>query len=200
MHSNNSIAFFDFDGTITNKDSLLEFIKFTRGKARFYFGFLLNSPWLLAFKFKLISNQRAKERILTHFFGGMPLTVFDEWSARFSREWIPGIVRGKALKEIATLQAAGFRIVIVSASPGNWILPWSEGIGAKLIATELETKPNGLLTGRIRGKNCHGQEKVSRIRAEFRLEEFDPIYTYGDTSGDIPMLKLGNHPFMKPFR
>jgi phosphatidylglycerophosphatase C len=41
---------------------------------------------------------------------------------------------------------------------------------------------------------------VNRIRLEFRLEEYRSIYTYGDTKGDLPMLRLGHHSFMKPFR
>lgn len=41
------IVAFDFDGTITNRDTLLEFIKFAKGKTAFYLGFLLHLPWLL---------------------------------------------------------------------------------------------------------------------------------------------------------
>ena len=47
---------FDFDGTLTTKDTLLEMIKFAKGKTRFLLGFLLYSPIcsvslaLLAFK------------------------------------------------------------------------------------------------------------------------------------------------------
>lgn len=33
------IVAFDFDGTITNRDTLLEFIKFAKGKTAFYLGF-----------------------------------------------------------------------------------------------------------------------------------------------------------------
>jgi phosphatidylglycerophosphatase C len=205
------IAFFDFDGTITDKDTLLEFIIFTRGKMRFYLGFLLNSPWLIAFKIKLIPNQRAKEAVLKFFFGKMPVAVFEEYCLRFATERIPGLVRPKAAKEIGMLQEKGFKVVIVSASPGNWILPWSQTIQADLIATRLETRTDAAgstpaaehierLTGKISGKNCHGKEKVRRIRELFNLEDYNPIQAYGDSGGDRPMLALAHHPFMKPFR
>lgn len=39
------IVAFDFDGTITNRDTLLEFIKFAKGKTAFYLGFLLHLPY-----------------------------------------------------------------------------------------------------------------------------------------------------------
>ena len=65
------IAFFDFDGTITTKDTLLEVIKYRHGKNKFYFGFLLHSPWLVAYKLGIISNQLAKEKVLRYFFRKM---------------------------------------------------------------------------------------------------------------------------------
>lgn len=200
------IAFFDFDGTITTRDTLLEFIRYSKGIPRFYLGFILNSPWLLAYKIKLISNQRAKQRILRHFFNHTPLHQFQQTCEAFVREALPALLRPKALKEISRLKAAGATVVIVSASPENWIRDWTSSIGAELLATRLETAPDknsgkpDRLTGRIFRANCHGDEKVRRIKEVYTLEEYDEIYTYGDSNGDRPMLKLGTASFYKPFR
>ncbi len=203
---NGTIAFFDFDGTITTKDTLLEFIRHSKGTTRFYLGFLLTSPWLIAYKIKLISNQSAKEKVLRHFFRHTPLDRFDQECQSFARDVLPGLIRPKALHEIAKLKAAGVSVVIVSASPDNWIRPWATALDAALLATRLETVPAKdpdpvpRLTGRILQKNCHGEEKVRRIREAYTLEDFTAIYTYGDTGGDRPMLKLGTASFYKPFR
>lgn len=201
------IAFFDFDGTITTKDTLLEFIRFSKGKIPFYIGFVLNSPWLMAYRVGLISNQAAKERILAWFFRKTPLTHFQDTCDRFATAVVPGLIRPKALREIGILQEKGFSIVIVSASPENWIHKWAENIRAGLLATRLETQPgNGKqdkearLTGRILGKNCHGIEKVRRIGENFKLDTYNEIYAYGDSSGDKPMLSLAHHSFYQPFR
>lgn len=198
------IAFFDFDGTITTKDTLLEFIKYSKGVRRFYLGFLLNSPWLVAYRLKLISNQRAKERILRFFFRNSAVAAFQEQCDAFAADILPGLVRSRALEEIACLQRSGSKIVVVSASPENWISGWCEKIGAALLATRLETtgKEPGLkkISGNILGANCHGEEKVRRIRQSYTLAEYVDIYTYGDTRGDRPMLGLGTVSFYKPFR
>jgi HAD superfamily hydrolase (TIGR01490 family) len=198
------IAFFDFDGTITTKDTLLEFIRFSRSGIHLAVGFVLNSPWLIAMKLKLISNQSAKERILTHFFGGQPLALFDQHCDAFSREVLPRLIRQKAVAEITRLREAGATVVIVSASPENWIKQWAAQAGAELIATRLavfeDKKGETRLTGRIEGNNCHGEEKVSRIRQRFALPDYNEIYTYGDTGGDKPMLRLGTASFFKPFQ
>ncbi|HEY4287093.1 MAG TPA: HAD-IB family hydrolase [Puia sp.] len=197
------IAFFDFDGTITTKDTLLEFIKFSKGTLPFYIGFALNSPWLIAYRLKFISNQKAKERILTWFFHNMPLSAFQRSCDEFAQTRIPALIRPKALHEIGLLKEKGIAVVIVSASPENWLHGWTENIEAQLLATKLETnqlKGDTRLTGKIRGFNCHGQEKVRRINEAFPASDYNILYAYGDTSGDKPMLALAAHPFFKPFR
>jgi phosphatidylglycerophosphatase C len=204
------IAFFDFDGTLTFQDTLLEFIRFSKGTTKLYLGFLLHSPLLVAYKLKIISNQLAKEAILRFFFRKMPLDRFEALCTEFTRRRLPALLRPKGIEEIRRLQENGFEIVIVSASPGNWIRPWADTIGATLIATRLETRPvrspadpaapATRLTGNIQGQNCHGTEKINRIKEQFLLGEYDSIYAYGDTKGDLPMLALGTRSFMKPFR
>jgi phosphatidylglycerophosphatase C len=203
---NRQIAFLDFDGTITTKDTLLEMIKFSKGSFRFYLGFLINSPWLLAWKAGIISNQRAKERMLTWFFGGMQLDAFQDTCNRFAATAIPNLIRPKAIHEIRLLQAKAVEVVIVSASPANWLQPWTDRLGVALLATRLETSSHPgtpitpRLTGKIQNHNCHGEEKVRRIRESFDLSDYDHIIAYGDSKGDKPMLALAANSFFKPFR
>lgn len=193
------LALFDFDGTITTHDTLLEFIKFSKGKTAFYNGFVRNAPYLVGMKIKLLRNQQVKERILAHFFSGMPLETFQQYCDDFAARIIPGLLRPGAVKEIERLKQEGATIVIVSASPENWIRKWAEKEGLQLIATQLETK-NNLLTGKITGNNCYGAEKVARIAALFNTQQFDHVLAYGDSSGDRPMLALAHSPYYKPFR
>jgi HAD superfamily hydrolase (TIGR01490 family) len=192
------IAFFDFDGTITTRDTLLEFIKFAKGKWAFYSGFLYNIFYLIAYKIKLISNQEAKEKVLSYFFKDMDLIEFDKLSEAFSKKKLPSIIRHGAEKEIARLQQGNFVVVIVSASPENWIRHWCKERNLILIASELEVI-NGKVSGKISGKNCHGEEKVRRILEKYVLKEYDEIYAYGDTKGDLPMLGLATKSFYQPF-
>lgn len=192
------IAFFDFDGTITTKDTLLEFVRHHKGSFRLYLGFLLTSPWMVAYKLKLISNQKAKEKFLSFFFHNYPLAKFHELCASFAKEAIPQLIRPKALEEITRLQQAGAEVVIVSASPENWIRPWSDRTGLQLLSTRLVVKDEKL-TGKIMGRNCHGEEKVRRIKEAFTLSDYDEVYAYGDTRGDLPMLRMANISFYKPF-
>ncbi len=193
------IAFFDFDGTITKKDTLLEFIKYSKGELGFLLGFLLNSPYLIAYKLKIISNQKAKERILRFFFRKTSLEAFQQKCNAFASEKLPGLIHAKAADEIKRLKNIGAEIVIVSASPQNWIEPWVKSMQLHLIATRLEIRDQKI-TGNIEGLNCHGAEKVRRIQEIYSLADYDEVYTYGDSKSDKPMLQLGTVQFFKPFR
>lgn len=193
------IAFFDFDGTITTRDTMLEMIRYTFGPWKFMLGFMLNSPFIVAYKLKLISNQVAKQQVLKYFFGKLGTEKFNALCKEYAEEGIPVVLRAKAMKEIELLKANGAAVVIVSASPENWLQPWCEANNLQLIATRMQVR-NNRITGKIEGLNCHGEEKVRRIRETFDLSQYDQIYCYGDTNGDKPMLGLATVSFFKPFR
>ncbi|HEY4155886.1 MAG TPA: HAD-IB family hydrolase [Puia sp.] len=193
------IAFFDFDGTITTRDTLPEIIRFQKGTLSLYTGLLRHFPLLLAYKLKIVSNDRAKQKVLRYFFGGMNAGLFQQNCDLFAEERLSRLIRPAALEEINKLKKEKTEVVIVSASAGNWIRKWSDSLELELVSTSLEIK-NGLITGRIAGKNCHGEEKVRRIREKWNLNEFDEVYAYGDTEGDRPMLALATKSFFRPFR
>ena len=193
------IAFFDFDGTITKKDTLLEFIRFTKGSFSFYTGFLVNLPYLFAYKFKIISNQSAKERVLKFFFNGTAVEEFNRKCQQFAELIVPKLVRLKALDEIERLKGLNITVVVVSASPENWIEHWTKALGLELIASRLEIL-NGKVTGKILGQNCHGDEKVVRIKEVYDLSSYNIIAAYGDSGGDKPMLALAEHAYYRPFK
>jgi HAD superfamily hydrolase (TIGR01490 family) len=193
------IAFFDFDGTITSRDTFMEIIKFQQGDFSFYIGILLNLPWLLGYKFGFIPNDTAKQRLLKYFFGGMKEEIFQKSCDAFAATRLSRLIRREALEEISKLKTNNTEIVIVSASAANWIRKWSDSLSLELVSTSLEIK-GGVITGRIDGKNCYGEEKVRRIQERWNLSDFGEIYAYGDSDADKPMLSLATKSFYKPFK
>ena len=193
------IAFFDFDGTITTKDTLFEVIKHHKGILKFGAGMLFNAPYLIGFKIKLITNQYAKEKILEYFFKGMDVSAFQKICDDFATGYLPSLVRPGAAAEIQRLKYSGFEVVVVSASAGNWIKAWADEIGVQLIASRLEIIDEKV-TGKLKGDNCNGGEKVARIKLLYDVSQYDEIYGFGDSKGDKPMLALATKSFYKPFR
>ena len=194
-----SLALFDFDGTITTTDSLIEFICFVRGKVRFFLGLVILSPVLVAYKMGLIPNWKAKEILLSYFLKGMREVEFRMWCERFTHEVIPYLIRERAAERIRQHVECGDRVVVVSASPEAWIGPWARANNLEWIGTRMDIC-NNCLSGKFFGKNCHGEEKVERVRSYLELSEYTEIYTYGDSKGDLPLINLGTHRNYRPSR
>ncbi len=194
-----TLVFFDFDGTITTDDSLIKFIRFVVGDAKFIWGMALLSPMLTAYKLKFIPNYKAKQYMLSYFFKGMREEKFMQVANEYSLNHIKTILRPKAMKKIAWHKEQGHKIVIVSASIEYWLKPWCDENNLDLIATKLEIE-NGIVTGKFLTKNCYGIEKANRVKEAYNLSDYDYIYAYGDSRGDKELLELADESFYKPFR
>ncbi len=194
-----SLALFDFDGTVTAKDSLMEFLRFSVGNVRFFLGMAALSPILLGYKTKRIPNDRAKEKVLSYFFKGWPQETFVSTATEYSLDHLPEIVRPGALDRIAWHRDRGDDVVVVSASLRCWLAPWCRRHGVDLIATELEMS-EGVVTGKFATKNCYGAEKVNRLEARYDLDRYEEIFAYGDSEGDKELLALADKSFYRPFR
>ncbi len=118
------------------------------------------------------------------------------WVKFWQREEI--MFNEKALKKLQWHEESGDRIIVVSASAAAWIEPWTSQRKIELISTILELK-EGKVTGRIRGKNCYGPEKVKRLEEILATSDYDEIYVYGDSRGDKEMLAIATNPFFRKF-
>ena len=193
------LALFDFDGTITTKDSLADFIQYAIGKPTYYVGLFKLSPMLAAYTLKLIPNHTAKEKLITYFFKGWDMNRFKKLAEQYSLKKIDKIIRPKAIEKIKWHQEQGHDVIIVSASMECWLRAWCDNHNIKLISTQLEIRDNKL-TGKFATKNCYGIEKANRVREQYNIDDYDHIYAYGDSRGDKELLELADESFYKPFR
>jgi phosphatidylglycerophosphatase C len=194
-----TLALFDFDGTITTRDTLFVFAHFIVGSNKYFLGLFYLAPWLIAHRIGLFSAQKAKEIFLGYFLKGITAEKFTLTCNQFCTQVLPTLIRPRAFEAIVQHKQNGTRIAIVSASCEDWIAPWANQFGIEVIATRLEKKEN-IITGRIAGLNCNGSEKVTRIQEKINVLEYPVIIAYGDSSGDHAMLELATQKFFKPFR
>ena len=172
---------FDFDGTITTRDTLIAFIRYAKGTSAFVLGFLLHAPLLVLMKLGLYPNWKAKQRVFAYFFKGLDLEAFND------------------------LRAEGADVVIVSASIDNWVQPFFTAPGAldlpalTVLGTQIEVA-EGRLTGRFLTRNCYGQEKVNRLLALYPHRSDYHLTAFGDSRGDRELLAFADESHFKPFR
>jgi len=193
------IAVFDFDGTITTKDTLLEFIRFSKGNLLFLFGFMLYSPLLIAYKLKIYPNWKVKQKMFSYFFKGMKLKDFNRLCENFHKR-SAGIIRPEAQNAIKRHIETGDSLVIISASVVNWVRPFAQELMIPFVlCTEIETNSDYILTGNFSTPNCYGQEKVNRLLELFPQREDYHLVVYGDSSGDKELMNLADEKFYKRF-
>jgi HAD superfamily hydrolase (TIGR01490 family) len=187
------IAVFDFDGTLTTKDSLLEFIKFSCGKTSLYWGLLLYSPILVLMKMHLCPNWKAKEIFFSHFFKGILYNRFREWGKSFADE-VEKFSNKGTVALLARHVGQGDRVYVISASIEEWVRPWCERKGdVSVLGTKVEIDEGGRLTGRFSTRNCYGKEKVSRLLAVEPNRDDYFLYAYGDSRGDKEMIEFADY-------
>jgi HAD superfamily hydrolase (TIGR01490 family) len=191
-----SLALFDFDGTLTSRDRLADFIMYAKGTRKMIAGFAFLLPVLLKYKLNLIDNDKAKEHVIQHFFQGYDVETLTSIGEIYARERIPEILCPAAVERMNWHLENNHDIYVVTASPEIWVKAWTEDLGIGLIGTLLEVQ-NRKCTGRFDGRNCHGPEKVKRIKQNIILNKYKKIYAYGDSSGDRPMLELAHEAFYK---
>ena len=186
-----NLALFDFDGTITRRDTFMGFTLYAVGRKGFSLGMLLLSPVLMAGILKIIPIWKIKEIFLTYHFKGWEKAEFDRVAAAYAGNMIPRILRPQALDWIEWHRAQGDEMVVVSASLDSWLKGWCQSYGLALVCSKLEVE-GGRITGRFQSRDCIGYEKVRRIREEYDLEQYETIFAYGDSSGDREMLKIAD--------
>ena len=199
------IVAFDFDGTLTSKDTLLEFIRFAKGSKGFWLGFLRYAHLLVLMKLGLYPNWKVKQKVFAHFFEGMRIETFDELCRRFAQNQQYLLFRPKGIETLYQALNDGVEVIIVSASIDNWVRPFFENLSTQnnqnilILGTQIEVK-DGHLTGRFLTKNCYGQEKVNRILARYPNREDYHLTAYGDSRGDKELLAFADKSHYKPFR
>ena len=187
-----NLALFDFDGTLTKKDSLNEFLKYSVDTQTYLQNMLRFGPFFILWQLKLMSNSTAKQHLLKIFFKDMDKNEFEKLAKEFSLTKIDSILREDRFKILQEHKQNGDRVIIVSASLQSWLQPWCDKNKIELLCTQLEFV-EGKVTGKFSTPNCHGFEKVNRIKEFLDLYIYETIYAYGDSSGDVQMLDIADY-------
>lgn len=181
---------FDFDGTLTYKDTMFLFLKFY-DPAKFSVQFLKHVPLFILLKMKLADAEAVKKSFIASILKGQSRYQIEKKAQQFFDENYPGLFRENALDFIKNIDREHTESYIVSASLDIWVKPFADKLNMILLATKAEFI-DGIFTGEFIGKNCNKDEKVCRIEAELGDKKFDKIIAFGDTSGDKAMFKFAN--------
>jgi phosphatidylglycerophosphatase C len=195
-----SVAVFDFDGTITRRDSTTAFCLAATPAWRLVPKVALRLPQLAGYRLGLVARTQIKESLMTALFRGVEEGELRRRAATWAIRELPGLVRPAALDRLRWHMSRGHRVVLASAALEVFLAPWARAVGIRdVLATRLEVI-DGRLTGRLEGANVYGAEKVERLRALLGdLDAFE-LFAYGDSRGDRELLAVAQHAVYRPFR
>jgi phosphatidylglycerophosphatase C len=192
------VAAFDFDGTLTRRDTLLPFLLHTLGPAAVARHALALSPTLAGYGLGLINNGIAKERVFVQCLAGMRMDELQLEGERFAMYVLPGLLSNAAMQRLEWHKQQGHRCVVISASLELYVQPWAIKAGFDdVIATRLEFREDGRATGMLSGVNCFGVEKVRRLEALLGAREGYKLYAYGDSRGDRELLESADNAYYR---
>lgn len=190
---------FDFDGTLTVRDSFAAFLGWRSGHIGYAHGLARLVPALFRWLGDRDRTRLKAEMVRIFLKGADPETLLAE-AAQFARAWGPGHLRPDALAAWERHRADGAELVIVTASPEATVKPFADWLGAdRLIGTRLMLDPDDRVDGALHGLNCRGAEKVRRLR-EVYGEDVRLAAAYGDTAGDREMLAIADRPGFRVFK
>jgi phosphatidylglycerophosphatase C len=194
-----ALVAFDFDGTLTVRDSFTAFLAWRAGPLRYALGLVRLAPAALAY---LVHRDRGRIKAAAArlFLRGAARARLEAEARAFAAACGPKLLRPDALEAWTAWRQEPARLLIVSASPSLVVAPFAEALGAdELIATELAYDGEGRAVGAFATANCRGPEKVARLAARFgagvRLKA-----AYGDTAGDREMLGIADTAGYRVFR
>ncbi len=173
---------YDFDGTIYDGDSGVDFVKFAISKyPKFIFKILGSLGIVILYKLGI----RPKEEMKTRLFSFM--SDIDDMDSFVKEFWEK---HEHKLKEYWLNKKNHKKDVIISASAEFWLKPIADKYKVcSLIATNVDPH-----TGEVIGKNCHGEEKVRRFYEEFPKGIVSTMYT--DSIADLPLIEEAKKGFM----
>ena len=191
-----NLALFDFDGTITTRETMADFMVHAVPPRRQAWGRPLLAPCVVGYRLGLVSGVAVRRAVVRVGFAGVPLGLLQARGETFAATALPALLRPEAMERIRWHQRGGDTVAVVSGGLDAYLAPWCRAHGLALVCSTLEHR-DGRLTGRYRGAQCVGAEKARRVRAAYDLAGYDRVYAYGDTHEDEALLELAHHRFYR---
>ncbi len=197
------IAIYDMDKTITQRATYAAFLTHMA---------LARAPWrlvflpvagvvMLGYVLRLLSRARVKE-INQGLLIGFRVSRAAIMPAveQYADKVVAGNVRAEALVRIAADKAAGYRLVIASASYRLYVEPIARRLGFDaVIATDHFTQDIDYIRARIAGENCYDRAKLRMIETWMKREGIDRagahVRAYSDHVSDAPLLAFADEAF-----
>ncbi len=192
-----TVAAFDFDATLTRRDSVVPFLRRIAGSGSLAVR-LMRRTHRIAPAIARRDRDQLRTLATESAFAGRSVADVERHAQEYGEMLARTGLRPDTAARLAWHRAEGHRVVIVSASYAHYLDVVGRELGVDaVLATQLEVC-DGFCTGRLDGRNCRGPEKALRLGLWFEtlgVERASVIlWAYGDSTGDRELLAMADHP------
>lgn len=192
------VAAFDFDGTLSRRDTLVPFLALASGRARF--AQACARLGLLGARRRLPARDRdrVKEELIRLLFTGRSEDELRHLGERYARDLLSDQLRPEVLQRLEQHLESGHETAFVSASLVYYLDPLAEQLGVHRVIAVEPAVTDGHLTGELARPNVRAEQKALRLR-EWLDSVGAPrpggteIWAYGNSSGDHALLDMADH-------
>ena len=194
------VAAFDFDGTLSRRDTLIPFLAQVGGRGRF--AQVCGRLGLAGARRDVDLRDRdgLKEQLLRELFTGRDEAELRHLGARYARDLLSDQLRPDVLSRLEDHRRAGHEVLFVSASLVYYLEPLAELLGVSGVLAVEPAQHDGRLTGELVRPNVRADQKALRLREWLGAPAAGPIdatrvWGYGNSSGDHALLEMSDHAF-----
>lgn len=188
---------FDLDGTLTKGDTFLSFLVLCLREFGFRNWSILLLPYdVLLYLGGRITNSQLKEVFLSKVLSGISLERVQPVSEKFVSALLKSKMNEQVTRVLNCHLVQKHRVVLATASVDIYVRDIAKRLSIHEVVCTLIEVRNGLITGRLVGKNCHGMEKIRRLEEFLSPSELQRAVFYTDHHSDLPLLKKVEEGFL----
>lgn len=192
------VAAFDFDGTLSRRDTLVPFLLRAAGRRRFVAAAAQVGLSGARRQLPLADRDEVKVALLSALFTGRAERELEALGRTYARDLLANELRPEVLDQLSRHRHAGHEVVLVSASLVYYLDPLAAELDLQAVLAVEPAVHDGRLTGGLARPNVRAAEKAIRLRewlgapADRPLEGIE-LWAYGNSSGDHALLAMADH-------
>jgi phosphatidylglycerophosphatase C len=192
------LAAFDFDGTLSRRDTLLPFLAAVDGTSAFAAAWTHLAGQAARGRLDVRDRDEVKARLVRRLLAGRSLDELVSKGERYARDLMSDDrLRPLVVDRLHAHRDRGDTCVLVSASLVYYLEPIARAFGLDGVVGVRPAEEAGVLTGELTRPNVRAEQKVVQLQEWLDARGLTPRpgerSAYGNTSGDHALLAHADH-------